>query len=383
MVEESTPSDKPKEFKVIGGLGTPLNTLNPLDSLKTLGCLGETFKVVDSISKGLRFYEPVSTTVCINMLTIGLKKQPHVHDNSNLLIVPKGRGKTTLLHHILAESNPKYIISLPDKLFETDIVEFPKDHFDNKVWVLDDLITTFQGTSPKQREQLIGFHNSFLSKGVYERKRGDRMVEGRIVCTYGIAKENYSKYSKDMFISTFTDRLPPLTYGFSPEEKDTILREDNYLSKLPKVRLPFKRTLTEVIIPDTLQEEIIAAAKRLEAASGFTDIRAKHYVQNFLKSNANLNHRTNVQEEDFWLWKWVEPLHYSQKPDTCETDIVNYILSKATINEPCIGREIKNVFGDKYSEQHISTTLSRLRENSRVSAKKISLTRGYDYEYRI
>lgn len=116
----------------------------------------------------------------VNILTLNVKINSDESTNSVLLIIPSGSGKTTLLHHILQKSNPRWFPELPEKFFESEILREPDGTFEGKVWVQDDLITTFRGTSTKQREQLMGFFNTFLMKGEYGRK-GIRK-KGRIVC---------------------------------------------------------------------------------------------------------------------------------------------------------------------------------------------------------
>jgi len=324
---------------------------NPLKSLKTLR---ETFKLVDKIEEVLFGYRKVSIVVIVNSLTLNLKKEQRIHDNSNLIVGPKGLGKTTLLYHILARSNPKWIIPLPDRIFETDICNFPSEHFKRKVWVLDDLITSFRGTSLKQREQLMSFHNSFMSKGVYERRNSNTILRGRVVFQYGLAKENYSKYSKDMLLSTFSERLIMITYDFTPEEEDYILKKEDSKRKLPSVKLPFRKKEVEIEIPQELIEDTINATKRLRTMSELSPIRAKHYIQNFLKSNAYINNRKEVCDDDLKLFKWIESLHYTTKPDTLETEII-CLIQETNDKDRIIGRKIKNRFKNRYSETRIST----------------------------
>ena len=146
----------------------------------------ETFKFIELVSSYLYGYNLIAIPVIVNILTINLNLKPDESTNSVLLILPKGSGKTTLLHHILQKSNPEWFPELPEKFFESQILQEPDDKFDRKVWIQDDLITTFRGTSTKQREQLMGFFNTFLTKGEYSRKGLKK--KGRIVCIFGLAK---------------------------------------------------------------------------------------------------------------------------------------------------------------------------------------------------
>jgi len=139
--------------------------------------IDRTYKLIGPIVEHLSGYALISIPAVLNTLTLNLDL--NVPWNSTLLALPKGDGKTTLLYEILRKSNPKYFPDLPAKIYETEILQLSDDYFNRKIWVYDDLITLFRGTSTKQREQLMHFHNEFLSKGEYS--RANRKVKGKIV----------------------------------------------------------------------------------------------------------------------------------------------------------------------------------------------------------
>lgn len=346
-------------------------------ALKTFKTLRESVRIALEIEKGLSCYFQVAIPVVVNSLTIMIKHYHFREDNNNLIVMPRGFGKSKLLYHILAKSNPKFVYSVEDKIYETEILRYPDETFKQKVWVIDDLITTFRGTNTKQREQLMGFFNSFLTKGCYQR-RGIK-VEGRIVCMFGLATENYLKYHKEMFLSTFLDRLIPIKYTFNQEEIDKILDEEDKLG-IPCVRLPFKKRLAKITLSNKFKDEIKKIAKRLHVLANYSPIRAKHYVENFLMANTYLNKRKDVCYDDLRLFKLIETLHYEIEPNILESKILLFILEESSRSSNPTGRDIKNRFKD-FSETRISSILSKLREFERIGYKKVSLKRGYDYEY--
>lgn len=293
--------------------------------------LDRTYKLIKPITEYLLGYTLISIPIIVNALTLNL--DVNVPWNSTLLALPKGDGKTTLLHEILRKSNPKYFPDLPAKIYETEILQLPDDYFNRKVWIYDDLITLFRGTSTKQREQLMHFHNEFLSKGEYS--RANRKAKGKILCLYGIAREEWrKKFAKELFESTFQDRFMIIEYKRSEEEKRWILRrlrERNINKKPPKVELPFSKRLKNPEIPERFKDDIEEIAIEIDKTGRMSYLRAKNVVENFLKSNAVINKRDDVVEEDLMLFKMILPLWFG-----AETSInikVREIIIEASINQ--------------------------------------------------
>jgi predicted transcriptional regulator len=305
--------------------------------------------------------------------------------NSTLLISPRGHGRTTLLYHILQRSNPKWFPRLPDKQFESEILKESDEIFKRKVWIQDDLITTFRGTSTKQREQLMGFLNTLLTKGEYG--RGGRTVKGKIVCVYGIASEAYRKrHAKDMFQSTFLDRFMQVRYDFDERMEREILeaKRRNRGKQLPKVVLPLKNKLVDALIPSHFHNEIDMFALELNRKDIMTASRAQTYIENFLKSNAVLNKRVKVCEDDLRLLKLVWSLHFGVNLGSVDMRIRTMILERSMVGQVVSGREIKDKVKKKgFSESAVQKSLSNLRINDIIQFKKTPLNPGYDYIYGI
>jgi hypothetical protein len=120
---------------------------------------------------------PIVNSISINlMLPRGVRKL-----NSCLIVAPRGSGKTELLEHILAASNPEHFVVLPPKIFESELVKKGREYFHNRIMVRDDLIPTFEGTSTKQRQQFVNLWTMLL-EGNYGR---DRDVQKCYICVTG------------------------------------------------------------------------------------------------------------------------------------------------------------------------------------------------------
>lgn len=85
------------------------------------------------------------------------------------------------------KSNPEHFVVLPPKIFERELVTKGRDYFHNKIVVHDDLIVTFTGMSPKQREQLVNFWTMLL-EGDYARDR-NALPNVSVVALFGLASE--------------------------------------------------------------------------------------------------------------------------------------------------------------------------------------------------
>lgn len=297
-----------------------------------------TWELVKPISNFLYGYTIPAAAIIVNLLTLNVKQNTNESTNSVLFISPMGSGKTTLISDILQKSNPKWCPPLPEKMFERDILKFPDDYFKRKVWCQDDLITTFRGTTTKQREQLMGAMNTLLTKGEYG--RNDVRKSGRIVCLFGLAEEHYDKHKKQMLQSTFEDRFAKLTLKLSIEEKKKIvLLKANSLKKaIPKLQLPFKRP-TNLVLPQCMVPKIIEIATRFENEHQMSLIRAYDHISNFLKSNAIINHR-GIIDDDLKLFKLLLPLYFGLNASSIRTKIAETIIRHSMDSQAITQSEI-------------------------------------------
>lgn len=344
--------------------------------------LKATWQLIRPIAEYLYGYALISIAVIINILTLNVKMKPDESTNSVLLIVPSGAGKTTLLYHILQKSNPDWFPELPEKFFESEILQELDDKFNRKVWVQDDLITTFRGTSTKQREQLMGFFNTFLTKGEYGRK-GSRK-KGRIICVFGIAKEHYKKHQKAMFQTTFADRFAGIEFDFDQRDKRVMLeRRTQADRRLPTVKLPIKKTCVEIEMPRGLYDEVNRLAMLLDARKVMSCVRAQTHIVNFAKATAVLNGRKAVVKEDLKLFKLVFPLYFGARSCSVDVKVREAILASSMDGKPVTGREVKDrvMAETRCSEREVERMLSSLRNENVVNFSKVPGERGYHFEY--
>jgi hypothetical protein len=238
--------------------------------------------------------------------------------NSCLLVAPRGTGKTELLEHILAASNPKHFVVLPPKIFESELVKKGREYFHNKIIVLSDLIVTFEGMAKKQREQLVNFWTKLL-EGNYARDR-DALENVSTLALFGLASEQLCRFRDELMSTTFLDRVPPFKHNVSTEMKREILHfraklqrhEDRYNPPVLKLPLPDKiddSRKVQVAFPRSrdIENRIVEYALELDKYHVQSSARAQDYIENFMRANALLNNRKKVTMSDLYLYDLVHP----------------------------------------------------------------------------
>jgi len=327
-----------------------------------------TEKLIKLISSNFFKLEIQGLIISVNSLTISLDTQI---PNSNLWIQRKGSAKSHFLR-ILSDSNPDYFIRLPDKFFETSILEdFETDWFKDKVWIHDDLIILFHGLTSKQRQQLMGFFVEFLSSGIYERRDRSRerikKVQGRVLCLFPISQENYSRYGKELFYQTLVpERLVPIGYDLSPEDmrkasEIRLEREENTNSDNIRLKLPFSDEKKRVKLSKEFHKEISDMAMRLQLLIGLSATRGVHYISNFLKAHSLLNDREEVTEKDIEIVKLILPAHQEPR-ESLESEIRRFIFNKLLEQEEVSSSEIYGNFGD-YDKRVIRRVLKDIKRD--------------------
>jgi len=269
------------------------------------------------VDKWLHGYMFPCIAPIVNSMGIYLALPKHIKKlNSILLVTGRGSGKSELLYEILAKSNPDYFVVLNEKTFESELVTEKAAYYHNKIIVRDDIIPLFLGMSTKQREQLLNFWVSLL-EGRYARK-GSKLENVKTMILFGIAAEMYLAKSKEILISTFSDRAPSYIFSFSDDLKREILehRIDGCNTKYkncerPIIKLPFPEggaiddaAKKRIEFPKDRDMElvIIDLAMELDEFAIQSFARSQDYIRVFMMCNALLNGRTKVTWSDLKLY---------------------------------------------------------------------------------
>jgi hypothetical protein len=297
-------------------------------------------KIAETIEAYLKGMGIIGLIIAINSLSlcVDLPKQ-YKQRNSVILILGRGSAKSTLLIDILSQSNPKMFTKLDKKLFESQLVEKPKEYFHNKVLIHDDLIIAFTGMSTKQRQQLVNFFTSLLSDKEYSRERNNQLKDVDCLCIFGLAKENYSKYMKELMNATFFDRFVRVTMDISRDDKLRILQHrDNIKEKdidYPKIKLPYKKKKTKVQLnfSNEMKSKRNSLAMELDDYNILSFARAQNFIDVFLMSNALLNGRKVVKKTDLEIYFLLHKYHILASGELDKKEKVLVMKKKGVSNK--------------------------------------------------
>jgi len=283
-----------------------------------------TLRLIDQVESWLEGWAIPSIVPIVNSMNINLKMPEHVSKlNSCLLIAPRGTGKSELLERILWRSNPTHFTLLDSKIFESELVAKGKEYFHNKVLVHPDILTAFQGLTPKQRQQLNYLWTGAL-EGNYSRERYH--LEGiSTMVLFGMAKEQYALFRGELLSATFFDRVPAYVHNVDMQMKSSLMKfkddrdERNPKIKRPLIVLPLPKDRIEdkakvaVSFPhdEEMNAKIRAYALELDMYEVQSASRAQDYIKVFVMCNALLNGRRTVSKSDLTLYALVHPLFIS------------------------------------------------------------------------
>ena len=274
-----------------------------------------TLELAYKVESWLRGWLLASIIPIVNSMSINLKMPEGTRKlNSCLIVAPRGSGKSELLERMLAASNPEHFVVLPPKIFESQLVQKPREYFHNKILVLDDLIVSFEGMDLKQRQQLQNFWTKLL-EGSYARDASSLTNVSTLVI-FGLASEQLGRFRRELFYSTFLDRVPTFMHNVTSKMKRQILKLRAQRSrKKPVIKLPLPDKIedsrkVDVTFPRSkkIEDRIVEYAMELDNYGVQSSVRAQDYVKTFMRANALLNGRSKVTKSDLFLYDLIHPL---------------------------------------------------------------------------
>ena len=263
-----------------------------------------------------------------------------------------------------------HFVTLPPRIFESELVTKPREFFHNKIMVLDDLIVTFEGTSTKQRQQLVNFWTKLL-EGNYARDR-DRIENVCTLALFGLASEQLSKFRDELMSSTFLDRVPSFKHKVTTDMKRDILRfrgRDRSPRQKPTLTLPLPEKVEdnrkiEVTFPCSkqIEDKIAEFALELDHYGVQSCVRAQDYIKIFMRANALLNGRRKVTVSDLYLYDLIHPLFLDSMG---EIGTENRVLALIKNNPRAIDSEIIEGSGISRNVLQVQENPARKRSNLR------------------
>ena len=290
-----------------------------------------TLELARKVESWLRGWLLASIIPIVSSMSINLKMPEGTRKlNSCLIVAPRGSGKTELLERMLAASNPEHFVVLAPKIFESQLVQKSREYFHNKIIVLDDLIVSFEGMDLKQRQQLQNFWTKLL-EGSYARDASSLTNVSTLVL-FGLASEQLGRFRRELFYSTFLDRVPTFLHNVTSKMKEQILRLRAQRSRQkPVIKLPLPDKIEDSRKVDVaflrskwIEDRIVDYAMELDSYGVQSSARAQDYVKTFMQANALLNSRNKVTKSDLLLYDLIHPMFLNS---TGEIGTENRILT--------------------------------------------------------
>ncbi len=313
--------------------------------------------ILNPIFQYLILVDKIVVCSAVNALTLNIKPINGGHDyNSNFIVAPKSFGKTTLLKNILQVSNPKNMLVAESKHFESEMFNVPKPEFIGKTWLHFDAISLFMTAKPVQRAQLIAFYTETLSDGLYSRKNGGEVIADYNL-QYVMASENFYVLQKELYNSTIFDRIVPIYYHPTEEDKLAIRKKSNEnrknhrTCKMPTVKLPYISNLEDYSrkftfeYNDEISDEIDRLSEYMSEQTQMGITRVSRYISNFICSNAYINGRVrnfvvHPNKYDLNLYEWLMPIHFPL--DVKSFEFAVYSVIKSSKNKAITVVQIKD-----------------------------------------
>jgi hypothetical protein len=317
-----------------------LRTCSDAEKKRFLRDCHKTLELAFKVESWLKGWCLAAIIPIVNAMSINLKLPPGTRKlNSCLIVAPRGSGKSELLEHILAASNPEHFRALPPKTFESELVTKGRDFFHNKIMVIDDLIPTFEGMSTKQRQQLVNFWTKLL-EGNYGRDR-DVLSDVRTLALFGLASEQLDRFRDELMSTTFLDRVPPFKHNVTREMKKEILQfrakrqRKNPSRQPPVIKLPLPEKIDDTQKVDVpflgtkdVEDTIAKYALELDDYQVQSCARAQDYIKTFMRANTLLNSRPKVTMSDLLLYDLVHPLFLNSMGELGTENLVLSLFRK-------------------------------------------------------
>lgn len=322
---------------------------------KTLELLTPAFKYLILIDK-------IIVCSAVNALTLNIRPINNGHDyNSNFIVMPKGFGKTTLIKDIYQKANSKNMLISESKHFESEMFSKTEDEFNGKTWLNFDAISLFMTSKPVQRAQLIAFYTETLSDGLYSRK--NNVIKADYNLLYVMASEKFYELQKEMYDSTLFDRIVPIYYHPSDEDKELIMQKANtnrmqhQFNQVPSIELPYLKDMSDVKYKFSFDYDENIGNKIYELSQIMTEqtqmgiTRVSRYISNFICSNAYINGRKRnfkvfPNHSDIALFEWLLDIHFPLDKNSFEFAVYSAIKSSeqlaCTVNDIMGSDEVLN-----------------------------------------
>jgi hypothetical protein len=216
---------------------------------------------------------------------------------SLVVVSPSGSMKSSLLSDIYNVFE-KYAFQIESRFTPYGLSSMPDKHLlDNKTWMINDMVRTFDTLNPTKAQELVGWLAELMTEGhAGSATAKEAILTARMNLIGNIALVKYKEVKKYFISSTFAERVVQYFYTI---EKDKI-RSHNCSPNIPiSISLP-EFEMKEVTIPSTYKKIVYMLSNNLQVLQQYDkeSVRTDEITKSILCAHALLNGRTKINKTD-------------------------------------------------------------------------------------
>lgn len=239
----------------------------------------------------------VGATVISSLFVKGIKPL------SMMNISPSGQMKSQITNE-LASIFPDNSIMIPSRFTPYGLSrKMGKPKLDNKCWIVNDLVRTFDGMPQVKISEIVGWIAEMMSEGrsasmTYQ----DAELDARMNMLGNIALVSYKELERKFVSSTLNERI--MQFGFYVDKNEVREKSEKNFSGNPhKIRLKLRPSVVNVSNEDRKKIRNLADSLQVIAHYERHSMRPDEMVQAFLVGHAKLNGRRSLSETDYNVFR--------------------------------------------------------------------------------
>lgn len=249
-----------------------------------------------------RYYQRKYCLGCVGLIsaiTVASLTVDKIKPLSIMIISPSGQLKSTLMNS-LADVFPENIVKIPSRFTPYGLSEkFGSQKLNNKTWIVNDMVRTFDGLSQVKISELVGWLGEMIS----EHEAGsstakDTQLMAKMNLIGNIALVSYKELARKFISSTLSERM--LQFGYF-QDVDIIRKKSdrNYKPNPKKLKIILKPS--KITVTKQQQKEIYSLSDKLKYIADYEkySLRPDEIILAFLAGHAKLNKRNRINKSDF------------------------------------------------------------------------------------
>ncbi len=240
----------------------------------------------------------LSQAICISSL-----KATNIKPFSILVVAPSGQMKSSVSEDM-------------EKIFEEHTIIIPSRFtpygisncnlaLDNRTWMINDMVRTFDGLAHTKLAELVGFLAELMSEGIADSSTAkSSKIEARMNLLANIPLKKYREVAEKFISSTMAERF--IQFPFMKKRKDIRAKANK------SMKVDFSIDLMDPCkfeIPKSYTKKIFELSNELTKVGQYEleSLRVDEIVRSLIAGHGILNGRTKATIEDFKVIKYLLP----------------------------------------------------------------------------